>query len=306
MGIGLSTALSGGVVLGPFVGLVGGGLTSLGQHAPAQRRSWYAPAAGLLGGGLAILLWWLLQANNPVLATLYAFSVIPLGLMIAALVQRGEVRPPDALRWSWQSLQTRWYLVLGLALLSGLLSGLFNGLGLGLGATLGGGLLGVLVGGLTSAKVQAGTQPNGGTWRSLRRAIATWLVGGLGFALVGGLVGVFIGGLIGRLNEGLSSDWMFDFTFLDEGLVDGLLGGLLGGIIFGPAVSLYAGGLAFVQHWVLRLIFTLSGAAPWRYVHFLDHATERILLRRVGSSYTFVHPMLLAYLAKEDVTDGAS
>jgi hypothetical protein len=52
-----------------------------------------------------------------------------------------------------------------------------------------------------------------------------------------------------------------------------------------------------VQHWVLRLLCALSGAAPWRYARFLDYAAERILLRRVGGSYIFVHRMLLEYFA---------
>jgi hypothetical protein len=61
--------------------------------------------------------------------------------------------------------------------------------------------------------------------------------------------------------------------------------------------SLYFGGLAFVQHWVLRLLCTLAGSAPWRYARFLDYAAERIFLRKVGGSYIFVHRMLLEYFA---------
>jgi hypothetical protein len=32
-------------------------------------------------------------------------------------------------------------------------------------------------------------------------------------------------------------------------------------------------------------------------VRFLDHAAERILLRKVGGGYIFVHRMLLEYFA---------
>jgi hypothetical protein len=57
------------------------------------------------------------------------------------------------------------------------------------------------------------------------------------------------------------------------------------------------GGLAIIQHYTLRLILTLNNHAPLNYVRFLDHAAERILLRKVGGGYIFVHRMLLEYFA---------
>jgi hypothetical protein len=47
---------------------------------------------------------------------------------------------------------------------------------------------------------------------------------------------------------------------------------------------------------------------PWRYSRFLDYAAERILLRKVGGGYIFVHRLLLEYFASLDTTatpDGA-
>ena len=40
-----------------------------------------------------------------------------------------------------------------------------------------------------------------------------------------------------------------------------------------------------------------NGSIPWNYVKFLDYAAERILLRKVGGGYTFIHRMLLEYFA---------
>ena len=40
-----------------------------------------------------------------------------------------------------------------------------------------------------------------------------------------------------------------------------------------------------------------SGSIPWNYVKFLDYAAERILLRKVGGGYIFIHGMLLEYFA---------
>ena len=40
-----------------------------------------------------------------------------------------------------------------------------------------------------------------------------------------------------------------------------------------------------------------NGSIPWNYVKFLDYAAERILLRKVGGGYIFIHRMLLEYFA---------
>jgi hypothetical protein len=40
-------------------------------------------------------------------------------------------------------------------------------------------------------------------------------------------------------------------------------------------------------------------AYPWNYVKFLDYAAERILLRKVGGGYIFIHRMLLEYFAAQ-------
>jgi hypothetical protein len=32
--------------------------------------------------------------------------------------------------------------------------------------------------------------------------------------------------------------------------------------------------------------------APWKYVAFLDYATERIFLRKVGGGYIYIHRLL--------------
>jgi len=39
---------------------------------------------------------------------------------------------------------------------------------------------------------------------------------------------------------------------------------------------------------------------PWHYVRFLEEATERILLQRVGGGYRFIHPLFLDYFALLD------
>ena len=62
-------------------------------------------------------------------------------------------------------------------------------------------------------------------------------------------------------------------------------------------VGLYTGGRACLQHLVLRYLLLHNGAAPWHYVAFLDYATERLFLRKVGGGYIFVHRLLQEYFA---------
>jgi DNA polymerase III delta prime subunit len=62
-------------------------------------------------------------------------------------------------------------------------------------------------------------------------------------------------------------------------------------------ILLWAGGKASLQHLVLRCLLVRNRAAPWRYIEFLNEATDRLLLRKVGGGYVFVHRLLLDYFA---------
>src|SRR6266849_5565178 len=96
--------------------------------------------------------------------------------------------------------------------------------------------------------------PNEGIHRSLKNG----LLAGLVVWLLGGLLGGLIGGLVGRLGSGL---------------------------LFGLVVGLGFGLGAAVQHSTLRFWLARSSIFPWRAIPFLEDATARILLRRVGGGY---------------------
>jgi hypothetical protein len=81
--------------------------------------------------------------------------------------------------------------------------------------------------------------------------------------------------------------WMLEVLFF--ALRDGATLGLAAGLCYG--------GAAWVQHWVLRFLLWCTRCVPFNYPHFLDYATERILLRKVGGGYIFVHRLLLEYFA---------
>ena len=205
-----------------------------------------------------------------------------------------RVLPSKLVRGLWVGLVAG--LVFGLAgwLFVGLFVGLRFGLRVGLAGGLAGGLVlgflaglligllvglaGLLVGGLVGGEIKTRTIPNQGVRRSVRNGLGVGLV----FSLVVGLIVVLVLGLASGLAAGL----------------DVLLGlGLFFGLFIGLGVGLHAGGGVFLKHVVLRLWLIRNGSTPWNYVRFLDHAAERILLRKVGGGYAFIHRMLLEHFA---------
>lgn len=128
--------------------------------------------------------------------------------------------------------------------------------------------------GITAGEVGAVARPNQGIWRSARSAARV----GLSVGLMGGLSGIFGGFLVGAPLYGLV-----------YGLSSAALVGVFGAVVSGlyPCVS----------HLALRIVLWRSGALPWNLAAFLDDAAQRIILRRAGGGYTFVHRLLLEYVA---------
>ena len=62
-------------------------------------------------------------------------------------------------------------------------------------------------------------------------------------------------------------------------------------------IMLRIGGIASIQHMVLRWSLRREGVMPWQYSRFLDFAAEHILLQKVGGGYMFVHRFVLEYFA---------
>jgi predicted lipid-binding transport protein (Tim44 family) len=88
-------------------------------------------------------------------------------------------------------------------------------------------------------------------------------------------------------------------------LIVGLFVGLIGGLFYGPFIGLIAvifgGGKDCIQHLTLRLILYAHGYIPWNYARFLDYATERIFLQKVGGGYIFIHRLLLEHFAQMEL-----
>ena len=69
---------------------------------------------------------------------------------------------------------------------------------------------------------------------------------------------------------------------LKEGLISGAIGGLVGGKL----------GLPGLKNLVLRIVLFSNGHIPWNYRRFLNYASSRLLLQRIGNRYQFIHHLL--------------
>jgi hypothetical protein len=146
------------------------------------------------------------------------------------------------------------------------------------------GLLGGVVGllhGLIPGGIETKAVPNQG----VRRSALNGLKVGVVFGLLGALCSGLVVGLIGGIVVGLTC-----------ALVVGLVCGLLG--------ALRAGWRACSKHLVLRLCLIRNDSIPWNYVKFLDYCADRILLRKAGRDYMFIHRMLLEWFAARYVGRG--
>lgn len=284
-------------VLWPFYGLVYGlidgfavGLSvSLFQSITRQYHRWHSFVGAGLAAGLVMLVPFSVLDKPLYRIMLWSLSSPQVALITGILILQRTIRPTEMLRWDWHTLRKRWHLGIVLGLVSSLVFGLTGG-PISLSLVLSGGLISAFLGGLTQTELQTKNRPNQGTWHSLRHSLRLWFVLGLSFEIVIVLVTESI-----ILGFNLISEGNFS---LSDGLIAGILVGLVGILGLAPTVSLYFGGLAFVQHFALRLVCTLCGTIPWHYARFLDYAVERILLRRVGGSYVFIHRMVLTYFAE--------
>lgn len=96
-----------------------------------------------------------------------------------------------------------------------------------------------------------------------------------------------------------SFDFLIYRPFIDTGLTLQLLwmSAVLTGALFGGLFFFDYGGGACILHYLLRIILFYHNFAPLDYVGFLEYASDRIFLKRIGGGYTFIHRMLMDYFA---------
>lgn len=139
-------------------------------------------------------------------------------------------------------------------------------------------LTGVLVSGITGKDVEKRTQPNLGIFKSAFYGASV----GIAKSLFMGFSGILLA-LVGNATFGanLSLIGCF-FAWAFYGLLTGWL---------------KYGGFTSLQHFILRLFLWTDRLSPWNYARFLDYATERIFLYKVGGGYMFIHRLPMEYFA---------
>jgi DNA polymerase III delta prime subunit len=140
---------------------------------------------------------------------------------------------------------------------------------------------------MNGPEVQRRTVANQGIWQSLNNAIRFALLGAawMGIAAFWTREKIFatITSLI--LKSSAQSPALI-LSATDT--VNIVLSGILVGLFFG----LTQAGTACIQHFILRVVLYFNGFIPWNYARFLNYATERMFLQRVGGRYRFIHRLL--------------
>ncbi len=186
----------------------------------------------------------------------------------------------------------------------GLSYGLGYGLGYGLSYGLSAGLLYWLLLGLYQSIAQERIDdqdrrvPNQGIRQSLRNSLLLGLISG---TMIGG-TGIVTFRLSDALNTWLSHSLSHALNiWLSQKLSDAQSHGLGSFwalfIASSILVCLITGGLAVWRHCVIRLLLRRAQSFPWNASQLLDECCDRVLLRRVGGGYSFVHRLLLDHLA---------
>jgi hypothetical protein len=207
----------------------------------------------------------------------------------------GQIRVVEKLGWSWASSIKGVAAGVVIGVIAGVIVALARRQGALIGFSVAGALafsaVGGVAGGLFGDEVTLRTVPNQGIRHSASNALRVGLPIGIAGAIAGtlGLRLAYV--MIFNLDMEIAQ--LVAFSELSFELIFGLLAGLALGLAF----STFFGGLAFARHVILRIILYLSGSTPWNYARFLDYAAERILLRKVGRGYIFVHRLLLDYFA---------
>jgi len=94
--------------------------------------------------------------------------------------------------------------------------------------------------------------------------------------------------------------WAGSISLLKLGTpqTDGLAWILVFELILVLMAAIVFGGLACIQHFILRLILWQHGDIPWNYAKFLNYSSERLFLQRIGGSYRFIHDLLREHFAQ--------
>jgi hypothetical protein len=231
----------------------------------------------------------------------------------------GTLHFAERVHWTWRSLFRPEHLRTSVTvtatiflfrflffwLTGGLLYGLFVGLFVGLlNGLLNGpffGLLYWLILGLYQGMKQEHLEDQDRS--QFNQGIRRSLYNGLLISLISAIITLVID-ILNVLSSGVLTGLLSAYVNKEE-LSKGLSIALKTGLNTGPSVLIVAivvmwalsGGLTILRHYVIRWLLAHHRTFPFRAQAFLDDATTRILLRRVGGGYSFIHRRLQDYFA---------
>lgn len=177
------------------------------------------------------------------------------------------------------ALLTATVLGVGIGLINGLNDGLIYGLIYGLLSVVMSLILGVQTRGIHFRERQEGARGS-----LLRNRFISRYLGSI-------VVIVSVSLVIVGLSQGPSYEL---HQWLGWGLSYVKLSAISAGLLIG---AVFSGGLAILQHYVLRLLLWRAQALPWKARPFLEDAKARVLLRRIDGGYSFTNRLLLSYFA---------
>ncbi|WP_437309614.1 NACHT domain-containing protein [Sorangium sp. So ce388] len=298
------------VVFG-WLGLPGGKVVGLGLGLTGSLIVWLASNKFFgVGGGAAIgAVFGISIAAAAVVMLNWSTGAVVVGVVVGFLVGytygvmgnhalreygehadavRFKIRMADRMQWSWTDARSAALKVMPAAAMAGLIflgisipsAGLRNGLAIGITVFLVGVCaLGLARGHRRYEEVEERRTPNQGLWRSGKNALLISFYSGAIMALLVSVMGIVV----------------------VRDPVDVLMGFVVAYIAGAMPGGLYVGGLACVQHFVLRLVLWMVDYGPVRYSDFMNCAVDCVLMRRVGARYYFVHRMVLEHLARQPI-----
>ncbi|AFW96125.1 NACHT nucleoside triphosphatase [Anabaena sp. 90] len=213
-----------------------------------------------------------------VLAAILALLFATISAIWAALtigkVSR-EIEPVETLNWSIKNLSK--------SLIGGMIAGLVTWKLTGMNVFLIVGLLISIIFGIQGPNLEKTTFPNQGIWQSIKNTILFSIIGAVGL----GIPAAFqTKGLLSIITNSSSLQNQISNVNL-------IIAGMIAGLFFG----LTQAGVACLQHINLRIVAYITRCSPWNYTAFLDYATERIFLQKVGGGYIFIHRLLRDHFA---------
>lgn len=175
-----------------------------------------------------------------------------------------KLETTESLRWSWKNIDKLTPNFIGGVIICSLIGGYFLGLKQGLIFGFVVMVITLAILGFAGDKIIETTKVNQGIWQSFRNGTVFTSIGVLGMGIFAFLVNLPI----------------------------------INAAIFGLNFGLFRGFPACIQHFIVRLILYRNNYIPWNYARFLDYATDRIFLQKVGGGYIFIHRMLMEHFAQ--------